>query len=131
MAAKLGSAGEVICAHVMAVPQPYLVIPGIGAGEIDLAPLEEAYAKNGARILEEAAEQIRAAGCQRVKVRLESGNPKHRLLQLAQDEGCDLIVLGSRGTSDLGAIFLGSVADYICHHSTIPVLLARCRECQM
>jgi nucleotide-binding universal stress UspA family protein len=43
----------------------------------------------------------------------------------ARERGCDLIVMGSRGTSGLSLELLGSVAQKVLTISTIPVLVYR------
>ena len=43
----------------------------------------------------------------------------------ARERGCDLIVMGSRGTSGLSLELLGSIAQKVLTISTIPVLVYR------
>ncbi|MDW7616058.1 universal stress protein [Peribacillus simplex] len=46
------------------------------------------------------------------------------LLEHAQSQNCDLIIMGSRGLSGFKE-FLGSVSHYIVQHSPVPVLLVK------
>src|SRR5438874_1336035 len=46
-----------------------------------------------------------------IEHRLEQGNPVTGILQIAQEEGCDLIVMGTHGRTGLGRLLLGSVAE--------------------
>ena len=55
----------------------------------------------------------------------EIGYPATEIVRVAEADGCDLIVLGSRGLSDIKAFLLGSVADYVVHHAHCPVLIVR------
>ncbi|MCA8971365.1 MAG: universal stress protein [Planctomycetes bacterium] len=54
-----------------------------------------------------------------------TGDPRSTILACAEREGVDLIVIGSRGHSELTDLVLGSVASYLTHHSPRPVLVIR------
>ena len=41
----------------------------------------------------------------------------------ARDEGADVIVLGSHGSSHTGEVLFGSVSRYVLHHAECPVLV--------
>ena len=51
----------------------------------------------------------------------ELGDPAGRILDLARSEGCDEVVVGSRGMSALGNFALGSVAYRVVHLCPVPV----------
>ncbi len=51
----------------------------------------------------------------------ELGDPAQKIVELAQSESCDEIVVGSRGMSALDSLALGSVAYKVVHLSPIPV----------
>lgn len=55
----------------------------------------------------------------------ETGGPAEKLLQAAQREGADLIVLGSRGQGGFPRLLLGSVSERVLHHAHCPVLIVR------
>ncbi len=57
--------------------------------------------------------------------RLEEGHPVQAILAVAEEEGCDLILLGTRGRSDLAGLLLGSVSHGVQHGAHCPVLLIR------
>ena len=50
-----------------------------------------------------------------------SGSPGEKLCEVAEEEGADFIVMGSRGLNALRRTFTGSVSDYVLRHSHIPV----------
>jgi nucleotide-binding universal stress UspA family protein len=56
------------------------------------------------------------------------GSPAATILEQARDFGAGLIVVGSRGLSDLGGLLLGSVAHKVIQLSTCPVLVVRDEE---
>jgi nucleotide-binding universal stress UspA family protein len=47
------------------------------------------------------------------------------IVQLAKDEGADLIVVGSHGRTGIARLMLGSVAAKVVAESSVPVLVAR------
>lgn len=53
------------------------------------------------------------------------GNPIEEILREARALPADLIVLGAKGHSNLSLLVLGSVAQGVVQHSTLPVLIAR------
>jgi nucleotide-binding universal stress UspA family protein len=56
------------------------------------------------------------------------GNPVDELLKLIVKENIDMVVMGIRGRTGLGNIFIGSVADKLFHNSPVPVVSFRDEE---
>lgn len=56
---------------------------------------------------------------------IDTGIPYVRICDKAACDGYDLIVIASHGKTNLKEIFLGSVVDYISHHSEVPVLICK------
>lgn len=53
------------------------------------------------------------------------GQAGKSICKVARDEGVDLIVIGRRGRSGLGELFLGSVSNYVLHHAPCSVLIVQ------
>jgi len=51
--------------------------------------------------------------------------PGPDIIRVAEEYGCDLIVLGTHGPNDANKLFAGSVAQHVLANSEIPVLLLR------
>ncbi|MBN8224121.1 MAG: universal stress protein [Xanthomonadales bacterium] len=74
------------------------------------------------RLLEDAsARGVRAA------LRVERGTPDERLLEVADEEGCGLVVTGVARHESLGRTVLGSTVDRLARRSQVPVLVVRGR----
>jgi nucleotide-binding universal stress UspA family protein len=78
------------------------------------------------RLASEEAELLKGA----VYVQPEArwGHPIEQILRVARSAQADLIVLGAKGHTNLSLLLLGSVAQGVVQHSTLPVLIARPSE---
>jgi len=56
------------------------------------------------------------------------GDPVDEILSFADNEGSDLIVMGSRGRGALAGALLGSVSSGVAQHASVPVLVAKKRS---
>jgi len=84
------------------------------------------YYEEGARqLLQEATERVADAGAAVKEAHLVMGSPVDAILDLGQEIGADLLVVGSRGHGLLGRLVLGSVSEGVVHHATRPVLVLR------
>jgi nucleotide-binding universal stress UspA family protein len=74
--------------------------------------------------LDRTVEMCREAGV-RYRCRHECGHPAEQIVRVAEEEEVDLIVMGSRGSSEWKALMLGSVSDHVLHHAHCSVLVVR------
>jgi nucleotide-binding universal stress UspA family protein len=66
---------------------------------------------------------VAEAGMDGAELRTMLGIPAERLAELADDEGAELIVVGSRGRGAFKAAFLGSVSNSLIGIARCPVLV--------
>jgi nucleotide-binding universal stress UspA family protein len=59
------------------------------------------------------AKSVRKAGVTDVKTEVDEGDPARRILACAEREKADMIVMGSRGMSDLKGLLMGSVSHKV------------------
>ena len=59
------------------------------------------------------------------KVRTSSGKPGEVVCRIAHEEKATIIICGTRGQGKIRRTLIGSVSDYIVHHSAVPVLVCR------
>lgn len=59
----------------------------------------------------------------KVVVETTAHSPGHAIISAANNYNADMIVIGSRGLGMIKRKFLGSVSDYVLHHSSIPVCI--------
>ena len=60
-----------------------------------------------------------------IKIRLEEGDPASAIVDLAENEPVDLIVMSTHGYSGFTRWLLGSVAEKVMRHVDCPVLVVR------
>jgi nucleotide-binding universal stress UspA family protein len=85
----------------------------------------ESYEEEAARVLKVQAGRVADAGAAVGETHLVMGPPVDAILDLGEEMGADLLVLGSRGRGTLGRLILGSVSEGVVHHATRPVLVLR------
>jgi len=122
MAARLGL--RLIMANVV---EPSLA-PYVGAGSFG-GPVPERRPQLPTTDRQEAVAEglltrlSASIGLERADRRVVVGYPAERLAELADDEGAELIVVGSRGRGAFKAAFLGSVSTSLIGVARCPVLV--------
>src|SRR4051794_39875485 len=74
--------------------------------------------------LREAAEEAQDAGV-RVETFAREGDPADAILDVAEERGSDLIVVGNKGMTGAKRFLLGSVPNKVSHHAPCSVLIIR------
>ena len=95
----------------LAINPPYL-------GDIDLvgiSNIEDVLEGKGREVLEEA-QKIAAGEKASIKTRLAEGEPFEKIIEIAEEENCDLIVMGRRAMSDVERALMGSVTAKVIGH---------------
>jgi nucleotide-binding universal stress UspA family protein len=74
--------------------------------------------------LKEAAERIEGDGVQ-VESYARQGDPADAILDVAEEQNADLIVVGNKGMSGAKRFLLGSVPNKVSHHAPCSVMIIR------
>ena len=80
--------------------------------------------QQGLDLLRSLAAEATAAGV-KTEFTQEFGTPGNTICDLAQTWSAELILIGSRGLTGIKEMFLGSVSNYVTHHSPCSVLVVR------
>lgn len=96
----------------------HVVTPQVTA-EAMSAKLEE-----GGKVLAEAVKSLKVDP-NKITPRLKQGDPKDVVLQVAEEEQSDLIIMGSRGLKRIESILENSVSQYVFQLSSRPMLLVK------
>lgn len=117
LAQRMGAAIEVAhvnAAQAVVLPPPIDVLPvALTAPSGD----EAATAPLAARVASVAQRGIPVSSW------IGEGDPAIALKERADELGASLVVVGSRGSSGLAHVLLGSVAERVIRHATRPVLV--------
>jgi len=86
--------------------------------------LDEYYQESSEAALAPVRDWLVAQGLKPVEHR-RVGTPGPTIARTAQEQGCDLIVMGARGLGRHTAALIGSVALGAVEHALVPVLLVK------
>lgn len=78
----------------------------------------------GSEILKDACDVLLAAEIP-FTARVEVGMPAETIARIAREQGCDAIVMGTRGLGAVSSMLLGSVSGRVLHLSDLPVTLVK------
>jgi nucleotide-binding universal stress UspA family protein len=92
------------------------------AGGVD--PIDPADAEARQQALADAREYLEGRGVKGVYIE-GTGNPADVIVQEAEENGADLIVVGTRGQSTPRRMIMGSVSTNVIHHAPCDVLVVR------
>ena len=94
-------------------------------------PLEEEGARYladmrlGDALVREAVARVQRPGLASVQGLVVEGKPAAKILEVAEREGVDAIVLGSRGLGDIRSTLLGSVSHKVAHLANVHCILVK------
>lgn len=99
--------------------------PGPVYSSLETPPSAEEVAGPYRTAAEQQKTRLEKAGLTSVEVELLSGTPAREILHYIEQHPPDLLVMGARGLSELGRVFLGSVSDVVVHHAHCPIMVVR------
>jgi nucleotide-binding universal stress UspA family protein len=86
--------------------------------------LNQYYKEEGEKALEAARKRLDAARIPYTP-HISIGDPAEVISAFQRAEGCDRIVMGSRGLGAVSGLVLGSVATKVLHLTQVPIVLIR------
>jgi nucleotide-binding universal stress UspA family protein len=108
---------ELVLVHVFVPPPPsasdVLVSPEIS--NVDVEQQQE--------LLERWRTEAEHRAGRPTRARVLRGAPAAKIVQLAREERCDLVVVGTHGRSGIPRVVLGSVAERVARQCECPVLV--------
>jgi universal stress protein A len=116
---------EIVAMHVDQPLAPVMVSelnPGLDVGAMNRIAEEQRLL--ALRELDKVSDRLRERGL-KSRGLLRVGAPFLEIVTTAQNEGADLIVLGTHGRSGLAHVLMGSVAERVVRKAHCPVLTVR------
>jgi nucleotide-binding universal stress UspA family protein len=86
--------------------------------------IHQVAAERARAILEAAAERLKDVDCNFELEQLE-GESAETIARRAGELDCESIIMGTHGLTSFGILFMGSVAQKVVHHATVPVTLVK------
>ncbi len=86
--------------------------------------IEQISAAAGANTLQPAQALLQAAGIG-FETEVATGDPAHTLVDILENYGCNLVVMGASGTGPLRSALLGSVSNEVLHAAGVPVMIVK------
>jgi nucleotide-binding universal stress UspA family protein len=108
------------------VTEPWTaVVPGEMGMAFPVGEYEKGASENAANILAAVKAEAAKAGVACETVHMADQYPADGIIATAKEKGCDLIVMASHGRRGLSRLLIGSQANQVVVHSSIPVLVVR------
>ena len=104
-------------------PEPSYTVYGFSPDEF---PAMQAYQREARQRAQRQLEDMRdslAGVVPACSVHVTEGGPLHALLEFSRNENADMVVVGAHGHTVIGALLLGSVAEWMLRKSKIPVMM--------
>jgi nucleotide-binding universal stress UspA family protein len=122
LARELGARLQIVSAYEPVSP------PGLRGERIEIPsdlqwivnPREEVLA-----LLEQANEDATVGGVSEIETFARQGDAADAILDVAEEQRADLIVVGNRGMTGAKRFLLGSVPNKVSHHAPCSVLIVR------
>jgi nucleotide-binding universal stress UspA family protein len=104
------------------VQEPATLYEMVVAHDADV--LQRVARDAGAHALEPAEALLREAGVA-CECEVAVGDAGHSLIDMAESDACEMIVMSARGLGALRQALLGSVSQAVVHSSPVPVLIVK------
>lgn len=110
--------------HEYTVFNAQIPLPNHAASVVGGHATHEYYEEEARKVIDPAVERLQAQGL-RAAAAWKAGSLGETIADFAQKNGFELIIMGSHGHGALGRLVMGSVANRVLAHCTVPVLLVR------
>ncbi len=108
----------VIDTHYMDTVERYAGVAGFDRESLLASQREESQARIEKELLSQAPDY-------KARVEFREGLPWEEILNAVKEEKPDLLVVGSKGHSDMAGVLFGSVAEKVQRHAACPVMTIR------
>jgi nucleotide-binding universal stress UspA family protein len=125
---KDGTAGEVTLLNIVKFDIPWADM--YDEKPFDINKTRKLLLASSRKYLAKVASQLRSKGIKVTTKALEANRPAYTIMDYAQKNGMDIIVMATHGHTGFKKLLMGSVAFGVLHESHVPVLLIRPESCR-
>jgi nucleotide-binding universal stress UspA family protein len=113
---------ELVIVHVVSTVPPFPGNMGSAAAVFNADTYQSDLIKHWGGELNAFASQL-VPGERKVRTIIREGDPGKNIVELAEQEGVDLVVIATHGRTGLKRFVFGSVAEKVVRHCPCPVLV--------
>ncbi len=106
---------------ILAVP---VILPTTYYAAINVEAQREAQLAAAGKIMEEVEQKLTGLSND-TKTAILEGNPQEAIIEYIEQNGADLVVMGSRGLGGVKEFFLGSVSHYVIQKAKCSVYIVK------
>jgi nucleotide-binding universal stress UspA family protein len=110
-------------------PPSHLMGRQMAGADPEFEMVWKAIQDQGMDLVTKAAARLRGAGLN-ASTLLKEGDPKSQIIDAAQDEKADMIILGSHGHTGLRRFLIGGVSEAVVRHAHCSVEIVRSQDHQ-
>ena len=107
--------------YLLHVVEDFSEWSGFYVPHIPLEQFRDAALKGAQKSLDRVCEE-QLQRCPNFQKRILFGDPVMEILKIIEEEGIDLVIMGTHGRKGLEHVFFGSVAENVVKKSPVPVL---------
>ena len=113
------------------ISEPYLIglalpgMPGIPINAPNTGKREMEEVQEAKDYLKSIADKLQTGNNLRISFDASIGTPGPTIIEYCEKQNIELIAMATHGRSGPGRVILGSIADYVIRHSSLPILLIR------
>jgi len=111
--------------HIVHTPQLTGDTMMVGYSAVPVPPSAEELEKAGQKMLDQAVALAVDCGIDQPGTKVKDGDPGRVIVECAQAEGADLIVMGRRGLGQFGALLVGSTTHKVSQLADCAVLTVK------
>ena len=110
---------------IMTVIEPYSYTNLAEYRPESIEQYDERVSAEAEERLAEAKRVADAVGVENKTVMVKSFSPSEAIIEQAEKNGCDIIIMASHGRKGIAAVLLGSETQKVLTHSRFPVMVYR------
>ena len=116
---------EIVLLHVVDLGATWIPLSGPA---VFPAPVPPASMAQVTGLAQEALDGLVEHAPEVTQRLVRAGHPREQIPEVAREVGADIIVMGSHGRRGVAHLLIGSVAEHVVRHATVPVLIVRSDE---
>jgi nucleotide-binding universal stress UspA family protein len=113
------------CEATISLLRVAVAYPALGADMTEVAEAEIMAIREAEEYLASAVRHLSSRGFDRVETHVRHGQVAAAIVEAANAQKADMIVMSTHGRSGLSRLIIGSVAESVLRGTTVPILMVR------